>query len=110
MCDKVWILRQKRSISLQVREDTISLRMKPVIREQTELLKIFKKLSPADDHVERIQVLEKLRELKRCEDEISAISDDDLFVDRFEEYDWMKLSAQCFDTLITPESCKWEEQ
>ena len=90
----------------QIREEAILLKLKHVIKEQTDILTEFKKLNPVDDRVERESKLKRLRDLKREEDRIRALSDDELFDDIYEDYDWMKISAQCFDAAISPESCR----
>ena len=90
----------------QIREEAIMLKLKHVIKEQTDILTEFKKLNPVDDRVERESKLKRLRDLKREEDRIRALSDDELFDDIYEDYDWMKISAQCFDAAISPESCR----
>jgi len=49
---------------------------------------------------------QRLRDLKREEDRIRALPDEKLFDGECAEYDWMKISAQCFDGHISPESCR----
>jgi hypothetical protein len=94
----------------QIREEAILLKLKHVIKEQTDVLMEFKKLNPVDDKEEREVKLKRLRELKREEDQIRDLSDQELFDDIYEDYDWMKISAQCFDAAISPESCRYELQ
>ena len=94
---------------MQIREEAILLKLKHVIKLQTDILNEFKKLNPVDDKEEREAKLKKLRELKREEDRIRALSDDELFDDIYEDYDWMKISAQCFDSAISPESCRYQK-
>ena len=82
------------------------MKLKYVIKEQTEIMTEFRRLNPVDDKEEREQKLKRLRQLKREEEEVRGLPDEDIFGPLEVEYDWMKVSAQCFDAVVSPESCR----
>ena len=94
------------SFSFKIREEAIQMKLKHVIKEQTEIMTEFRHLNPVDDREEREQKTRRLRELKWEEDQVRALPDEEIFGDLETEYDWMKVSAQCFDAVVSTESCR----
>ena len=96
----------KLDLFLQIREEEILSKLKRVVKEEGDLVQSFKFLNPVDDNEERERIIRRLQELKREENRVRSLSDDDLFDGDCDEYDWMKISAQCFDGHISPQSCR----
>jgi hypothetical protein len=60
-------------LSLQIREEAIQLKLKKVVKEETEIITKYRLLNPVDDKEEREQKLKRLRELKQEEDRVKAL-------------------------------------
>ena len=81
-------------------------KLKCVIKEESDLVNSFKFLNPVDDQDEREGIVRRLQELKREENRVRSLTNDELFDGECNEYDWMKISALGFDGHISPESCR----
>ena len=84
------------------------MQLKPVVKAQTDILNRFRLLNPVDDKKEREEMMKRLKDLKREEDRIRELPNEDLFKGSttVKEYDWMKISAQGFNGYISAQSCK----
>ena len=95
---------EKRNLTDAVREDAISRRLADLVEEEKTVLLQLRKAGIS--HLEKIQLRAQLRKLIAQETEIKTLSDEVLFCDRWENYDWLKIAAQTFNRTVSPDTCK----
>ena len=87
-----WSKDDRHKLKANVREDSLKKKLKHLIEEKEVLTHQIKAIGASDQVKEEIH--NKLKGLEKKINEISAIPDDKLFVDRNQDFDWMKISAQ----------------
>lgn len=89
---KEWTPAEKKKLKKAVREDAIRERMKNIMVTKEELMVRGKSKHASKE--DKQAILEQLRELKEQSDTIRSMPDDELFHNREEDFDWMRISAQ----------------
>lgn len=101
---KEWKESEKRSLRLAVKEDALRERMsRPMAKWESLLAESRRKNVPPE---RKVELLEQLRETKREIERIKALTDKELFHNREEDFDWMRISAQAFQGTISAKCCE----
>ena len=87
-----------------VREDAISKRLCDLVEEEKTLLLQLRRAGIS--HLEKIELRSKLRKLIADETEIRTLSDESLFSNPKEDFDWLKIAAKAFNRTVSPVTCK----
>ena len=95
---------EKRNLVDAVREDAIAKRLADLVEEEKTVLLQLRKAGISQ--LEKIELRSQLRKLIANETEIKTLSDDVLFCNPKEDYDWLKIAAQAFNRSVSPVTCK----
>ena len=95
---------EKRNLIDAVREDAIAKRLADLVEEEKTVLLQLRKAGISQ--LEKIELRSQLRKLIANETEIKTLSDDVLFCNPKEDYDWLKIAAQTFNRSVSPATCK----
>ncbi len=87
-----WKRADKDKLIKAVREDALRERMRTLVEDREKLVEAGK--SRGATEAEKRSILERLRELKERSDEVKAAPDEELFHNREEDFDWMRISTQ----------------
>lgn len=99
---------ERRRLKMYVREDAIRIKS---LRLRQEKEKIENKLNSFvfDERVKE-DLSNQLITVSQQIGEIQSLPDDKMFVDRFEEYDWEKISVTNFNNVHSPKECELQWQ
>ncbi|XP_059093957.1 snRNA-activating protein complex subunit 4 homolog [Tigriopus californicus] len=101
---KEWTHTEKKSLLLAVKEDALREKMSRPMAHWEHLLGESEKKNLKPER--KTQLLMDLREAKREIERIKCLSEDELFHNREEDFDWMRISVQAFQGMISPKSCE----
>ncbi len=87
-----WTSTEKARLKRAVKEDALRERMKSLIEAKDALVEEGKARGASRKSKERI--MEQLRDLKARSDEVLSMPDEELFHNREEDFDWMRISVQ----------------
>ena len=90
---KEWNKNDKKKLIQAVKEDALRQRMKSFLDEKDELIMKTKNKIGGVTELEKESVMQRLRELKLKIDEVCQTPEEELFHNRDEDFDWMRIAA-----------------
>ena len=101
---KEWRKPEMEKLYSAVREHALNKRLR-YLKQERELM-LTRRNNRYTDEDERNRLTQKLKELRRDEARIRSQPDLKLLEDIAEEFDWLEISMQTFDGLISERSCR----
>ena len=98
----------RRRLKKHVKEDAVRIKSIRLVHEKENL---ERKLNTfVFDEAVKEEMSRQLMDIIRKIDEMRDLSDEKMFVDRFEEYDWVKISVTDFKNSHSPRECQLQWQ
>ncbi len=98
-----WTEGEKRQLRKSVRDDALRERMRSLMEAKDSLVEQGRAKGVAEER--RAEIMGQIRELKAKHDEVVAMPDSELFHNREEDFDWMRISAQTVGTTLYRFTC-----
>ncbi len=86
-----------------MRDDALRERMRSLMEAKDSLVEQGRAKGVAEER--RAEIMGQIRELKAKHDEVVAMPDSELFHNREEDFDWMRISAQTVGTTLYRFTC-----
>lgn len=97
------LFKEAKILTKAVRREAIQKRIGGIEEKQEELRSQLRQIGLRDN--ERLELQEQYDHRRRIIRQIKKLEDAVLFSDREEEYDWMKIAAQDFSMMHSPDDC-----